>query len=93
MSLKDLLKEKNISQKDLSIRTGITEASISRYINKTRKMGLENNLVMEGRDIGTVVFPNANLKIYLDASEEERANRRFNKKNRIRIHIKKKWFN
>ena len=42
-----------------------------------RKMGLENNLVMEGRDIGTVVFPNANLKIYLDASEEERANRRF----------------
>lgn len=42
MSLKDFLKEKNISQKDLSIRTGITEASISRYINKTRKMGLEN---------------------------------------------------
>ena len=31
---------------------------------------------MEGRDIGTVVFPNANVKIYLDASPEERAKRR-----------------
>ena len=31
---------------------------------------------MEGRDIGTVVFPNANVKIYLDASAEERAKRR-----------------
>src|SRR5262245_4656075 len=31
---------------------------------------------MEGRDIGTVVFPNADLKIYLDASAEERARRR-----------------
>jgi len=34
--------------------------------------------VMEGRDIGTVVFPNAELKIYLDASTEERARRRAN---------------
>lgn len=31
---------------------------------------------MEGRDIGTVVFPNANVKIYLDASQEERTRRR-----------------
>ena len=33
---------------------------------------------MEGRDIGTVVFPNADLKIYMDASEDERARRRAN---------------
>ena len=33
---------------------------------------------MEGRDIGTVVFPNADVKIYLDASAEERARRRAN---------------
>jgi cytidylate kinase len=33
---------------------------------------------MEGRDIGTVVFPDADVKIYLDASEEERARRRAN---------------
>ena len=32
---------------------------------------------MEGRDIGTTVFPNANVKIYLDATPEERAQRRF----------------
>lgn len=34
------------------------------------------NVIMEGRDIGTVVFPDADVKIYLDASAEERANRR-----------------
>ncbi len=37
----------------------------------------KNNIVMEGRDIGTVVFPDAQIKIYLDASVEERAKRRF----------------
>ncbi|HUM25205.1 MAG TPA: (d)CMP kinase, partial [Anaerolineales bacterium] len=36
------------------------------------------NVVMVGRDIGTVVLPNADLKIYLDASAEERARRRYN---------------
>lgn len=35
------------------------------------------NIIMEGRDIGTAVFPNADVKIYLDASVEERANRRY----------------
>ena len=35
------------------------------------------NVLMDGRDIGTVVFPDADLKIYLDASAEERANRRY----------------
>lgn len=42
-----------------------------------RKMGETQNLIMEGRDIGTAVFPNADVKIYLDASVEERANRRY----------------
>lgn len=41
-----------------------------------RKMAQGKNVIMEGRDIGTVVFPNANVKIYLDASPEERAKRR-----------------
>ena len=35
------------------------------------------NIIMEGRDIGTAVFPNADVKIYLDASVEERAKRRY----------------
>ena len=42
-----------------------------------RKMGEEENVIMEGRDIGTVVFPNADVKIFLDCSLEERANRRY----------------
>lgn len=42
-----------------------------------RKMGEMQDIIMEGRDIGTTVFPNADVKIYLDASVEERANRRY----------------
>lgn len=42
-----------------------------------RTMGAEGGVVMEGRDISTVVFPDAEVKVYLDASPEERARRRF----------------
>jgi cytidylate kinase len=42
-----------------------------------RRIGLRGRVVMVGRDIGTVVLPEAPLKIYLDASAEERARRRF----------------
>lgn len=42
-----------------------------------RDMGKNNNIIMEGRDIGTVVFPNADVKIFLDCSVEERARRRY----------------
>lgn len=42
-----------------------------------RKLARENNVLMDGRDIGTVVLPNANVKIYLTASVEERAARRY----------------
>ncbi len=41
-------------------------------------MGKEENVVMDGRDIGTVVFPQADLKIFLTASPDERARRRYN---------------
>lgn len=41
-----------------------------------RKMARENDVIMDGRDIGTVVLPDAELKIYLTASAEERARRR-----------------
>jgi cytidylate kinase len=47
-------------------------------VARQRKMGESGGVVMEGRDIGTVVFPNADVKIYLDASAEERARRRLN---------------
>ena len=42
-----------------------------------REMKSQGNIIMEGRDIGTTVFPDAEVKIYLDATVEERANRRY----------------
>ena len=42
-----------------------------------RKLARENNVIMDGRDIGTVVLPNASLKIFLTASVETRARRRY----------------
>lgn len=51
------------------VRTAMTE--------QQRKIGRRGNTVMVGRDIGTVVFPEAELKIYLNASAEERSKRRF----------------
>ena len=45
-------------------------------VARQREFVRENDLVMEGRDIGTVVFPQTNLKAYIDASEEVRAARR-----------------
>ena len=43
-----------------------------------KTLARENNCIMDGRDIGTVVLPEAQLKIFLTASAEERANRRYN---------------
>jgi len=45
-------------------------------VDRQRRMGDGGGIVMEGRDIGTVVFPDADVKVYLDASPEERARRR-----------------
>ena len=43
-----------------------------------RKIASDKNVILDGRDIGTVVFPNAQVKIFLVASAEERARRRYN---------------
>jgi cytidylate kinase len=45
-------------------------------VERQRQLGADGAIVMEGRDIGTVVFPHADVKVYLDASPEERARRR-----------------
>ena len=45
-------------------------------VRRFRELGTGGAVVMEGRDIGTVVFPDADLKFYIDASPEERARRR-----------------
>jgi len=46
-------------------------------VDQQRALGREGGVVMEGRDIGTVVFPDAEVKIFLDADAEVRGNRRF----------------
>lgn len=46
-------------------------------VRQQQRMGLERGIVMDGRDIGTVVFPDAELKLFLTARPEVRAQRRF----------------
>lgn len=48
-----------------------------KMVDVQRKLAEGKDVIMEGRDITTYVFPNANVKIYLDADEEERAKRRY----------------
>ncbi|MGX1024133.1 (d)CMP kinase [Flavobacterium sp. CS20] len=48
-----------------------------KLVELQRKMSKEHNLVMDGRDIGSVVFPDADIKFFMTASAEERAKRRF----------------
>lgn len=58
-----------------------------RLADMQREMSKAIDVIMEGRDIGTNVFPNANVKIYLDATPEERAKRRFKQNEEIGIQI------
>lgn len=55
----------------------ITEVR-KKLVEQQQEMGLEKGIVMDGRDIGTVVFPNAELKIFMTASAPIRAKRRYN---------------
>jgi cytidylate kinase len=52
-------------------------------VERQRKMGKRGRVVLDGRDIGTVVFPNADIKFFLTAQPQERASRRF-KEERLR---------
>ncbi|MFD2518982.1 (d)CMP kinase [Salinimicrobium flavum] len=76
---------------DENIEKEIRQMEVSQYVSKVaavpevremlvaqqQEMGKEKGIVMDGRDIGTVVFPDAELKIFMTASAEERAQRRF----------------
>jgi len=57
----------------VAVIPGVRRAMVA----KQRAMGERASVVMEGRDIGTVVFPDADVKIFLDADPEERVRRRF----------------
>jgi len=60
----------------LASKVSVVPEVRERLVAKQRAMSALGDLIMEGRDIGTVVFPDAELKIYLTASVEERARRR-----------------
>jgi cytidylate kinase len=70
-----------------AIREPVVDESVSKIsgyarvraamVTQQRKIGLRGQVVMIGRDIGTVVLPEAGIKVYLDATLEERARRRF----------------
>ena len=88
-----------LDKKDVtkSIRTNevSTKASLISNIIEVRKnltkiqrnMAVSENIILEGRDTTTLVFPNADIKIYLDATLEERANRRFRQNKELNIEI------
>lgn len=75
VDITDRIRTPELSQTASKVST--LRAVRERMVELQRAMGREGGVVVEGRDIGTVVFPKAEVKIYLDASSEERARRRF----------------
>ncbi len=80
MYLNDVNVEKEIRTIEVSnFVSKVAEVSEVRakLVEQQQAMGKNQGIVMDGRDIGTVVFPNAELKIFMTASPETRAQRRF----------------
>ncbi|KGE14321.1 (d)CMP kinase [Sphingobacterium deserti] len=78
------LNERDVSSviRQMEVSNRVSKVSALRevrqfIVNKLQEIGRSQNLIMDGRDIGTVVFPNAHLKIFMDARPEVRARRRY----------------
>jgi cytidylate kinase len=69
------IREQNVAlaSSKVAVHAGLREILVRLW----RRIGAEGGVVLEGRDIGTEVFPDAELKFFLDAQKEERAKRRF----------------
>jgi len=74
INVADEIRTPEVSQ--LASKVAALKIVRARMLDLQRGMGKRGSVVAEGRDIGTVVFPNAEVKIFLDASAEERARRR-----------------
>ena len=75
---KDITWETRLPDVDANVSVVSAYAGVRAALSQQqRRIGQRGKVVMVGRDIGTVVLPEADLKIYLDASAEERAKRRF----------------
>ncbi len=82
--LKVYLDDEDVSEAIRTPEMGMTASAVSaqpcvreRLLQLQRNLGEGGGVVLEGRDIGTVVFPDAGVKFYLDANVEERARRRW----------------
>jgi CMP/dCMP kinase len=71
----ELIRTPEVSQ--MASKVSALKAVRRRMLQLQRAMGSRGDVVAEGRDIGTVIFPSAEVKVYLDASAEQRARRRF----------------
>ena len=78
------LNGKNVEQEIRSMRVSAWVSPVSaisevrtKLVSQQQSMGLKKGVVMDGRDIGSVVFPNAELKLFLTADDDVRAKRRF----------------
>jgi len=78
------LNDKNIEKEIRTMRVSNFVSKVAavaevRYllVKQQQQIGKNTNVVMDGRDIGTVVFPNANLKLFMTASDQVRAQRRY----------------
>lgn len=79
-----LLNDENVEAmiRDMLVSEHVSEVSANRYVRnfgvaQQQKLGQKKGIVMDGRDIGTTVFPNAELKIFVTADPAVRAERRF----------------
>lgn len=70
------IREKNINENVSKVAS--IKIVRSNLVDLQRKISNNKNVVLDGRDVGTVIFPNAQVKIFLIASPEERARRRYN---------------
>jgi cytidylate kinase len=70
-----LIRTPEVSQ--MASKVSALKAVRQRLLELQRALGKRGDVVAEGRDIGTVIFPRAEVKVYLDASAEERARRRY----------------
>lgn len=69
------IREKDVT--DAASRVSVHPRVREWMVKKQRELGAAGGVIMEGRDIGTAVFPDADVKIFLDAAPEVRGNRRF----------------
>jgi cytidylate kinase len=79
VGITDITWETRRPEVDANVSVVSAYAGVRRALSQQqRRIGQRGRVVMVGRDIGTVILPEADLKIYLDASTEERARRRYN---------------